>query len=78
MIVEQLEGAIVRGERPTFVVHGPQLRQSRRCHDVGRRREQLVALCRETGIPIIEDNPYGLLRFEVSRCPVFAPSILAT
>jgi DNA-binding transcriptional MocR family regulator len=28
------------------------------------RRHQLVALCREAGIPIIEDNPYGLLRFE--------------
>jgi DNA-binding transcriptional MocR family regulator len=28
------------------------------------RRQQLVALCREAGIPIIEDNPYGLLRFE--------------
>jgi DNA-binding transcriptional MocR family regulator len=29
-----------------------------------RRREHLVALCREARIPIVEDNPYGLLRFE--------------
>jgi DNA-binding transcriptional MocR family regulator len=29
-----------------------------------RRREALVALCREARIPIVEDNPYGLLRFE--------------
>jgi D-alanine--D-alanine ligase len=35
----------------------------------GRRREQLVALCRETGIPIIEDNPYGLLRFDGEPLP---------
>src|SRR5918992_988559 len=28
------------------------------------RREQLVALCREARIPIVEDNPYGMLRFE--------------
>jgi DNA-binding transcriptional MocR family regulator len=28
------------------------------------RRERLVALCREARIPIVEDNPYGLLRFE--------------
>ena len=23
-----------------------------------------MALCREAGVPIVEDNPYGLLRFE--------------
>jgi DNA-binding transcriptional MocR family regulator len=34
-----------------------------------RRREQLVALCREAGVPIIEDNPYGMLRFEGEPLP---------
>jgi len=33
------------------------------------RRERLVALCREAGIPIIEDDPYGLLRFDGERLP---------
>src|SRR5439155_25234054 len=28
------------------------------------RRERLVSLCREAGVPILEDNPYGMLRFE--------------
>jgi DNA-binding transcriptional MocR family regulator len=28
-----------------------------------------VALCREAGIPIVEDNPYGLLRFEGDPLP---------
>ena len=36
------------------------------------RREHLVALCREASIPIIEDNPYGLLRFEGEASPVSA------
>jgi 2-aminoadipate transaminase len=33
------------------------------------RRQRLVALCREIGIPIVEDNPYGLLRFEGDPLP---------
>jgi DNA-binding transcriptional MocR family regulator len=28
-----------------------------------------VALCRDAGIPIVEDNPYGLLRFEDDPLP---------
>src|SRR6476646_3913186 len=64
MIVEQLERAIVRGERPTFVYTVPNFGNPAGVTMSGRRRDQLVALCREAGIPIIEDNPYGLLRFE--------------
>jgi 2-aminoadipate transaminase len=33
------------------------------------RRERLTTLCREAGIPIVEDNPYGLLRFEGAPLP---------
>ena len=33
------------------------------------RRRQLTALCREAGIPIVEDNPYGILRFEGDPLP---------
>jgi 2-aminoadipate transaminase len=69
MIVEQLERAIVRGERPTFVYTVPNFGNPAGVTMSGRRREQLVALCRETGIPIIEDNPYGLLRFEGEPLP---------
>ena len=69
MIVEQLEGAIVRGERPTFVYTVPNFGNPAGVTMSGRRREQLVALCRETGIPIIEDNPYGLLRFDGEPLP---------
>jgi 2-aminoadipate transaminase len=33
------------------------------------RRKHLVALCREASIPIVEDNPYGMLRFEGEPLP---------
>jgi DNA-binding transcriptional MocR family regulator len=64
MIVEQLEQALVRGERPTFVYTVPNFGNPAGVTMSTPRRHQLVALCREAGIPIIEDNPYGLLRFE--------------
>jgi len=69
MIVEQLEQAIVRGERPTFVYTVPNFGNPAGVTMSRPRREHLVALCRETGIPIVEDNPYGLLRFEGEALP---------
>jgi len=33
------------------------------------RRPEIVEICREAGVPIIEDNPYGLLRFEERQVP---------
>jgi 2-aminoadipate transaminase len=64
MFVEQLEQALLRGERPTFVYTVPNFGNPAGVTMSTERRQQLVALCREAGIPIIEDNPYGLLRFE--------------
>jgi len=64
MLVEQLEQALVRGERPTFVYTVPNFGNPAGVTMSGQRRRQLVALCREASIPIVEDNPYGLLRFE--------------
>lgn len=64
MVVDQLEQALLRGERPTFVYTVPNFGNPAGETLSADRRRQLVALCREAGIPIIEDNPYGLLRFE--------------
>jgi len=69
MIVEQLEQAIVRGERPTFVYTVPNFGNPAGVTMARARREHLVSLCREAGIPIVEDNPYGLLRFEGEPLP---------
>ena len=69
MIVDDLEQALVQGERPTFVYTVANFSNPGGVTMSLRRREQLIGLCREAGIPIIEDNPYGLLRFEGDPLP---------
>jgi DNA-binding transcriptional MocR family regulator len=69
MVVEQLEDALVHGERPKFVYTVPNFGNPAGVTMSLPRRERLVALCREAGVPIIEDNPYGMLRFEGDPLP---------
>jgi 2-aminoadipate transaminase len=69
MVVDHLEEALVRGERPKFVYTCPNFGNPAGVTLSYARRGQLVSLCREAGIPIIEDNPYGLLRFEGDPMP---------
>jgi 2-aminoadipate transaminase len=69
MIVEQLEELLVKGARPKFVYTVPNFGNPAGVTMSYKRREQLVALCREAGIPILEDNPYGMLRFEGDPLP---------
>ena len=69
MIVEQLEDALLKGARPKFVYTVPNFHNPAGVTMSRDRREHLVALCREASIPIVEDNPYGLLRFEGEQHP---------
>jgi DNA-binding transcriptional MocR family regulator len=69
MIVEQLEEVLLRGARPKFVYTVPNFSNPAGVTMSRARREQLIALCREAHIPIVEDNPYGLLRFEGEEQP---------
>ena len=69
MIVDQLEEALLRGERPKFVYTVPNFHNPAGVTMSRERRERLVALCREARLPIVEDNPYGLLRFEGDPLP---------
>ena len=69
MIVDDLERALVRGDRPSFVYTVPNFGNPAGVTLSYARRQQLAALCREASIPIIEDNPYGLLRFEGEPAP---------
>ena len=57
MIVDRLEEALVRGERPKFVYTCPNFGNPSGVTLSYTRRVQLISLCREAGIPIIEDNP---------------------
>jgi DNA-binding transcriptional MocR family regulator len=69
MVVEQLEDALLRGARPKFVYTVPNFSNPAGVTMSRQRREHLVALCRGAHIPIVEDNPYGLLRFEGASEP---------
>jgi 2-aminoadipate transaminase len=69
MVVDHLEQALVRGARPTFVYTVPNFGNPAGVTMSLRRRHQLIALCREASIPIVEDNPYGMLRFEGEALP---------
>jgi 2-aminoadipate transaminase len=69
MDVDQLEDAFVRGERPKFVYTCPTFGNPAGVTLSYARRLRLVELCREAGVPILEDNPYGMLRFEGDRLP---------
>ncbi|HUL83991.1 MAG TPA: PLP-dependent aminotransferase family protein [Actinomycetota bacterium] len=69
MLVEHLEEALFRGERPKFVYTVPNFGNPSGVTMTLDRRQRLVALCREIGIPIVEDNPYGLLRFDGDPLP---------
>jgi 2-aminoadipate transaminase len=69
MVVDQLEQAFIRGERPTFVYTVPNFGNPAGVTMSFARRRQLIELCREVGVPIVEDNPYGLLRFDGDPLP---------
>jgi DNA-binding transcriptional MocR family regulator len=69
MVVDQLEQALIRGQRPKFVYTVPNFGNPAGTTMSLARREHLVALCREAGVPIVEDNPYGLLRFDGEPLP---------
>ena len=69
MIVDQLEEAFVRGDRPKFVYTCPNFGNPAGVTLSYARRQRLVSLCREAGVPIVEDNPYGMLRFEGDALP---------
>jgi 2-aminoadipate transaminase len=69
MDVDQLEEVLVRGQRPKFVYTVPNFSNPAGVTLSLDRREKLIGLCSEAGVPIIEDNPYGMLRFEGEPLP---------
>ncbi len=69
LVVEQLEEALLGGPRPKFVYTVPNSHNPAGVTMSYERRRRVVTLCREARVPIIEDNPYGMLRFEGERLP---------
>jgi 2-aminoadipate transaminase len=59
-----LARSAAKGERPRFIYLLPNFQNPTGRTQDAARREQIVALCREHGLPIVEDNPYGELWFD--------------
>jgi 2-aminoadipate transaminase len=68
MRLDELEALLVdldrRGRRPKFIYSVPSFQNPAGVTLSGERRRRLVEIAREREILLVEDNPYGLLRFE--------------
>jgi 2-aminoadipate transaminase len=69
LVIEELEELVAAGARPKFLYTVPNFSNPAGVTMSLARRERLVQVCRGAGIPIIEDNPYGMLRFEGEALP---------
>jgi 2-aminoadipate transaminase len=69
LVVDGLEEALRGGARPKFLYLCPNFHNPAGVTLSRARRERLVGLCREYGVPIVEDDPYGMLRFEGDPLP---------
>jgi len=64
MCVEELEDLLCSGERPCFVYVLPNFHNPAGTTLPLERREQLAEIARQYDLVIIEDDPYGELRYE--------------
>ncbi len=69
MIVDELEALLRDGATPAFVYTVPNFHNPAGVTMSLARREHLAAVCREAGIPIVEDDPYRALRFDGEPIP---------
>jgi 2-aminoadipate transaminase len=69
LVVESLEEALAGGARPKFLYTCPNFHNPAGVTLSEDRRRRLVEVCHRAGVPIIEDNPYGLLRFDGDPLP---------
>jgi 2-aminoadipate transaminase len=73
MRVEELEGVLARldgeGRRPKFVYSVPNFQNPAGVTLSIERRRRLVELARQRELLVVEDNPYGLLRFGGEALP---------
>ena len=61
---EQLSKAEQSGQRPRFIYLLPNFQNPTGRTMDEQRRGDVIAACREFGLPIVEDNPYGELWFD--------------
>ncbi len=69
-VLEELLGELEReGKRPKFIYSVPTFQNPGGVTLSLERRRRLVEIAREREILVVEDNPYGLLRFEGEALP---------
>jgi DNA-binding transcriptional MocR family regulator len=68
MVPEALAEAIQR-EHPKFVYVMPTFQNPRGTSMGLARRQQIVAVCKQAGVYLVEDDPYGELRYAGERLP---------
>lgn len=82
MRVDLLEEMIAKleaeGRKPKFIYSIPTFQNPGGVTLSLERRRRLVEIAREKEILVVEDNPYGLLRFEGEPCPRSTASTAAT
>ena len=64
---ERIRHLAAEGRRPRMLYTIPNFQNPRGVTLAESRRPEIVEICREAGIPIVEDNPYGMLAFEPRR-----------
>jgi len=69
IIVERLEEALRGDARPKFLYVCPNFHNPAGVTISLERRQRLVDVCRAAGVPIVEDDPYGMLRFDGDPLP---------
>src|SRR5579864_435122 len=70
LIPDSLERVLERADPfPKFLYLVPNFQNPTGRTLSGPRRERVVRVCEEFGLPIVEDDPYGELRFEGSDLP---------
>ncbi len=69
LLRERLEALTASRERPKFLYVIPSFQNPAGVTMSSERRKALVELAREHELLLIEDNPYGLLRFEGEKLP---------
>jgi len=76
MVTDELEKALRVG--PKFIYVLPNFQNPSGTTLSLERRQRLVELADRYGVPIVEDDPYGQLRFEESTCPRLSRSTANT
>jgi len=70
LVPESLERVLEHADPfPKFVYLVPNFQNPTGRTLSGRRRETVVRICEHFGLPIVEDDPYGELRFEGAHLP---------